>query len=70
MERIKVYHERRGNTLTVWFGDPEEEYTCELAAPEVILMRDTRGRVIGFEKLNFSDAAPGGLHVIFESVTT
>jgi hypothetical protein len=70
MERIKVYHDRRSNTLTLWFGDPGDEYTCEQAAPDVILMRDNRGRVVGFEKLNFSDVATDGIHVIFESVST
>jgi hypothetical protein len=70
MERIKVYHDRRANTLDVWFGDPDVEYTSAQAAPDVILMRDDRGRVIGFEKLNFTDAAPGEVHVTFESVST
>jgi hypothetical protein len=25
----KVYHDRVGNTLLVWFGDPEDEYEVE-----------------------------------------
>jgi uncharacterized protein YuzE len=54
MEQIKIFHDRTGNTLTVWFGDPQDESVCEETGDEVILMKDRMGRVIGFEKLNFS----------------
>lgn len=49
MEHVKVYYDRAGNTLTVWFGDPTDEYVCEETAHEVVLMKDRVGRVIGFE---------------------
>jgi hypothetical protein len=26
---VKVYHDRVGNTLVVWFGNPEDEYEVE-----------------------------------------
>lgn len=67
MARVKVYYDRQGNTLTVWFGDPQEEYICEETGEEVILMKDKAGRVIGFEKLNFS-TADDALDVGFEAV--
>ncbi len=54
MDQVKVYYDRTGSTLTVWFGDPSEEYVCEETGDEVILMKDSHGQVIGFEKLNFS----------------
>ena len=54
MDKLKVYYDRTGNTLTVWFGDPQEEYVSEETGDEVILMKDKSGRVIGFEKLNYS----------------
>lgn len=69
MEQVKVFHDRTGNTLTVWFGEPQDEYICEETGDEVILMKDRTGRVIGFEKLNFSVPAPKGLHVAFETVS-
>jgi uncharacterized protein YuzE len=47
-----VYFDRAGNTLTVWFDDPSKEVTCEEIDDDVILMKDRRGRVIGFELLN------------------
>lgn len=40
MARIKVYYDRHGNTLTVWFDDPKREHVCEETGEEVILMKD------------------------------
>ena len=47
---VKVYYDREGNTLTVWFGNSQEEYICEETGEEVVLMKDRRGQVIGIEK--------------------
>jgi hypothetical protein len=71
MEQVKVFHDRTGNTLTVWFGDPQDEYVCEETGDEVILMKDKSGRVIGFEKLNFSvsDSGQEQLQISFETVS-
>ena len=68
MAEIKVYFDREGNTLTVWFGDPEEEYVCEETGEEVVLMKDKSGKVIGFEKLNFVEAETERVKVAFETV--
>ena len=69
MERAKVFHDRTGNTLTVWFGDPQTEHVCEETGDEVILIKDRAGQVIGFEKLNFTVPASEQLHVAFETVS-
>ncbi len=69
MEQVKVFYDRAGNTLTVWFGDPRDEYICEETGDEVILMKDRTGRVIGFEKLNFSVPVPAQLRFAFEAVS-
>jgi len=69
VEQVKVFYDRAGSTLTVWFGDPQKEYICEETGDEVILMKDRTGRVIGFEKLNFSVPAPEQLRVAFETVS-
>ena len=53
MDKIRVYHDRTGNTLTVWFDDPHKEYICEEVSDDVVLMKDRRGRVLGFERLNY-----------------
>lgn len=70
MEQVKVFYDHTGNTLTVWFGDPQDEYICEETGDEVILMKDRQGHVIGFEKLNFSVPAPEQLRVELETVGT
>lgn len=53
MEKIRIFYDKQGNTLNVWFDDPEKEYMCEETSEEVILVKDKMGRVIGFERLNF-----------------
>jgi uncharacterized protein YuzE len=53
MADIKVYYDREGQTLTVWFDDPQKEVVCEESGDEVVLMKDKHGHVIGFERLNF-----------------
>jgi uncharacterized protein YuzE len=68
MEQVKVFYDHTGNTLTVWFGDPGDEYICEETGDEVILMKDRQGRVIGFEKLNFSVPVPEQLRVELETI--
>ena len=68
MAQVRMFYDREGNTLTVWFGDPRDEYICEETGEEVVLMKDETGRVIGFEKLNFSIAEPEKLQVAFEAV--
>lgn len=68
MAQIKVYYDQMGNTLTVWFGNPEEEYVSEETGEEIVLMKDKDGRVIGFEKLNYIVPKPSHLQVAFETV--
>jgi hypothetical protein len=68
MAKIKVFYDQEGNTLTVWFADPQDEYICEETGDEVVLMKNKSGRVIGFEKLNFSVSKPGKFQVAFETV--
>ena len=69
MAEVKVYYDQTGNTLTVWFGNPQDEYVCEETGEEIILMKDKAGRVIGFEKLNFLAGTPQPMRVAFETVT-
>lgn len=68
MAQVKVYYDQVGNSLTVWFGEPANEYVCEETGDEVILMKDKAGQVIGFEKLNFVVPKPSHLQVAFETV--
>ena len=52
MDRIKIYYDQKGNSLSVWFAGPKKEFVCEEAGDDVVLVKDRRGRVIGFERLN------------------
>ena len=62
-----MFYDRDGKTLTVWFTDRSQEYVCEEAGDEVVLMKDRAGRVIGFEKLNFSVPDSDSLRVELET---
>lgn len=68
MAQVKVFHDRIGNTLTVWFGDADTEYEAEETGDEVVLMKDREGRVIGFEKLNFMPTTSEPIRVAFETM--
>ena len=67
MADITVFYDREGKTLTVWFTERSREYICEETGDEVVLMKDASGRVVGFEKLNFSIPQSDSLHVALET---
>ncbi len=69
MAQVKVYYDQVGNTLTVWFDDPQKEYVCEETGEEIILMKDEVGQVIGFEKLNYVLPKSEKMRVAFETMT-
>ncbi|MSP13097.1 MAG: DUF2283 domain-containing protein [Chloroflexi bacterium] len=68
MAQVKVCYDRVGNTLTVWFGEPQDEVVAEETGEEVLLMKDAAGRVIGFEKLNYNLDTSEPLRIAFEAV--
>jgi hypothetical protein len=53
MAHIKVIHDPVGETLTVYWDDPEREEVCEEVGQGLILIKDAQGEVIGFERLYF-----------------
>ena len=54
MAQIKVLYDNIGGTLSVWWGNPQDEEVCEETEHEIILIKDKRGEVIGLEKLHFA----------------
>lgn len=68
MTNVKVFHDSTGNTLTIWFGNPEDEVEAEETGNDVILMKDKDGNVIGFEKLNFLTQSDQPVRVAFETL--
>jgi hypothetical protein len=53
VDKVRVYYDRTGNTLSVWFDDPKKEHICEEISDDMVLVKDRRGHVIGFERLNY-----------------
>ena len=53
MKPIKIFFDKTGNTLNVWFDDPEKEFMAEETSEEIVLIRDKNKKVIGFEVLNY-----------------
>jgi Protein of unknown function (DUF2283) len=51
--KLRVCHDRTGNTVTIWLDDPAKEAVCEEVGDDVVLIKDRRGRVIGLERLNY-----------------
>ena len=68
MAQVKVFYDQKGNTLTVWFADPQDEHVCEETGDEVVLMKNKSGRVIGFERLNFTLSKSEKLQIAFETI--
>ena len=68
MAQVKVYYDREGNTLMVWFGNPSDEFIAEETGEEIISIKDRDGKVIGFEKLNFTAHTADAVRVAFETV--
>lgn len=52
MAKVTVVYDRTGNTLDVWFTRPQRAI-CEEVGHGVVLKKDKRGHILGFEKLNF-----------------
>ena len=51
MSKVKIYYDKKGKTLSVWFDDPKKESVSEEVGDGTILSKDKKGRIIGFEKL-------------------
>lgn len=51
MSKLKLYYDAKGKTLSVWFDDPKKEAVCEEIGDGIILSKDRKGKIIGFEKL-------------------
>lgn len=63
MDNVKIYYDEVGQTLTVWFDDPTQEYIAEETEEEVILIKNQAGKVIGFERLNYIPINADNLNV-------
>lgn len=54
MGKLKIIHDKKGETLTVYFDKPTKNQICEEAGDGVILIKDKKTKnIVGFEKLYF-----------------
>lgn len=53
MRPIKIFFDKKGNTLNVWLDNPDKEAICEETKEEIIIIKDKNKKVIGFEVLNY-----------------
>lgn len=52
MEKITITYDKVGNTLDIWFSKPGPCINEEVGNG-IILKKDEKGEVIGFEKINY-----------------
>ena len=52
MAKVTVIYDRVGNTLDVWFAKPQKA-VCEEVGHGIVIKKNKKGNVLGFEKLNF-----------------
>ena len=70
MAQIKIIHDPVGETLTVYWDNPEHEEVCEEVGHGLILIKDAQGEAIGFERLYFKSKTPGQeLGVLLQTAT-
>ena len=68
MAHVRVIHDPAGETLTVYFAEPQPDQICEETGEGVILIKDRHtSEVIGFERLYYK-ALPGPHTVTVETL--
>lgn len=63
MDKISVIYDKTGNTLDVWFCKPKKA-VCEEIGDGVILKKDKKRNILGFEKINFFKNPPKNIKAI------
>ncbi len=51
MSKIKMFYDKKGRTLSVWFDDPKKEVISEEIGDGTVVSKDKKGKVIGLERL-------------------
>ncbi|MBI5700593.1 DUF2283 domain-containing protein [Candidatus Saganbacteria bacterium] len=52
MEKIRIMYDEVGNTLDIWLKKPQKTINEE-TGKEIILKKDKKGNLLGFEILNY-----------------
>lgn len=53
METIKITYDNVGNTLDIWFVKPTKNIICDDLSNDMIVKRNKKGAIVGFEILNY-----------------
>ena len=69
MEEVKVFYDRLGSSLIIWFDDPKKEVICEEFDEDTVLMKDKDGHVIGIERMNLKPKSASPMKWAFEEMT-
>ncbi len=67
MAELKVYYDRTGHTLTVWFDDPSKEDFASEIGDDRVVMKSAGGTPLGFEKLTVDLEDPENLSFSYKS---
>jgi hypothetical protein len=67
MAALKMFHDKLGQTLTVWFDEPSRETIAEELGDGLVVMKDEADRAIGFELLSFSGEVSGVWRLLAEA---
>jgi hypothetical protein len=71
MAHIRVIHDRVGETLTVYWGEPSADQVCEEAGNGVLLIKNARTEeVVGFERLYYRPDVAGNTLMVEASQLT
>ena len=62
MDKVRVYYDRTGNTLSVWFDDPKKEHVCQEIDEDMVLMATAAAHAVEYVglpecQLNLAEAA-------------
>jgi uncharacterized protein YuzE len=52
MEKIRINYDEVGNTLDIWLKKPQKT-VCGETGKEIVLKKNKKGEVVGFEILNY-----------------
>jgi len=58
MGQIKIIHDPIGETLTIYWDDPEHEERCEEIGQGITLIKDAQEEVVSFDRLYFRPSNP------------
>lgn len=70
MTEISIHHDLGTKTLTIWFGNPDDEVICEETECDLVVMKDANGQALGIEVIVFEPETDLPLTVTFDQVDT